>query len=448
MNATGASLEATEVVSAEAIAGGLLLQTDDTCRTTNGRVIDARPGRRPWLILGLLFLLTVIMFVARQAISVMAPVLRAVFHLSNQQYGRIVSALGFGMMSGEFPMGFLMDLLGARLGLSVAVFWWSAATGSLALAGSGLQLGLSQFWKGTGECGAYSGGIKTVTRLFEKKDRTLAIGIFNGGSVIGATLAPPVIVFLLEHYGFRKAFLVPTAAGFLWIPLWWLLFKREARVRTEAPHRVSMRQMLGKSSSWAVMWCRFFVGPVMQFYWYWTPSYLFSALHMSMTEIGFLGWIPFLMGDVGGVLGGWVAGVLLRKGVSVRNTRRISMYGSALFCAASLAVPYVRGVGAGLAMISIAVAADNFLSAHMFGAVTDLFPDEQVGRATGLTGIAGGLSGMLFPLLTGLLVDRISYAPVFLLVAIMPMIGTLALFAVGRQYRLQPRLALPTTQQP
>ena len=423
-------------------------QAYETCRAESARTPQSEDGRRPWLILSLLFILTVIMFVARQALSVMAPVLRTVFHLSNEAYGRIVSALGFGMMTGEFPMGSLMDWLGSRLGLSVAVAWWSAATGSLALAGSGVQLGLSQFWKGTGECGAYSGGVKTVTRLFEKKDRTLAIGIFNGGSVIGATLAPPVIVYLLQRYGFRVAFLVPTVAGFLWIPLWWFIYRREPKTdKQTALPRISLGQMLGNSSSWAVMLCRFFIGPVMQFYWYWTPSYLFNARHMTMTEIGFLAWIPFLMGDVGGVLGGWFAGVLLRRGVSVRNTRRISMYGSALICVASVAVPYMHGIAAVLTMLSIAIAADNFLSAHMFAAVTDLFPDEQVGRATGLTGIAGGLSGMLFPLLTGLLVDRISYAPVFVLVAIMPLLGTLGLFVAGRQYRLQNRLALPAAQQ-
>lgn len=398
--------------------------------------------RHPWVVLSLLFILTVIIFIARQALSVMAPVLRTVFHLSNTAYGRIVSALGLGMMTGEFPMGALMDRLGARLGLSAAVCWWSTATGSLALAGSGLHLGLSQFWKGTGECGAYSGGVKTVTRLFEKKDRTLAIGIFNGGSVIGATVAPPLIVFLLQHYGFRTAFLVPTIAGFLWIPVWWMMYGPELRVKAQAaPPAVSLRQMLGNSSSWAVMLCRFFIGPVMQFYWYWTPSYLYSARRMTMTEIGIVGWIPFLMGDVGGVLGGWAAGVLLRRGISVRNTRRLLMYGSALFCLLSFTVPYMSGVGPVLTLLCITIAADNFLSAHMFAAVTDLFPDHQVGRATGLTGIAGGLSGMLFPLLTGILVDRVSYTPVFLLVGLMPLAGTFALFAVGRKYRTLDRPA-------
>jgi ACS family hexuronate transporter-like MFS transporter len=406
---------------------------------------DVHGGKHPWAVLSLLFLLTVIIFVARQSLSVLAPVLRTVFHLSNQAYGRIVSALGFGMMTGEFPVGYLMDRLGARLGLSVVVCWWSAATGSLMLAGSGLGLGISQFWRGTGECGAYSGGIKTVTRLFPKKDRTLAIGIFNGGSVIGATIAPPLIVFLLQHYGFRTAFLVPTLAGFLWIPLWWLVYKREPKVIAPVGQpAVSSWQLLGQSSTWAVMLCRFFIGPVMQFYWYWIPSYLFSARHLSMVQIGFVGWIPFLMGDVGGVAGGWVGGVLIRRGFSVRNTRRLSMYVSAVLCAASLAVPFIQSIGPAMVMICLAIAADNFLSAHMFAAVTDLFPDQQVGRAAGLMGLAAGLGGMLFPLLTGFLVDRVSYAPVFALVAMMPMVGTIALFAIGRKYRTldQPIIAM------
>jgi ACS family hexuronate transporter-like MFS transporter len=419
-----------------------LPQTDEKRRDDSTTSPDDHGPRHPWFVLSLLFTLTVIVFVARQSISVMAPVLRTVFHLSNQAYGRIVSALGFGMMTGELPVGYLMDRLGARLGLSIVVCWWSAATGSLMLAGSGLGLGLSQFWRGTGECGAYSGGLKTVTRLFAKKDRTLAIGIFNGGSVIGATIAPPLIVFLLQHYGFRTAFLVPTLAGFLWIPLWWIVYKREPKVIAPVGQpAVSSRQLLGLSSTWAVMLCRFFIGPVMQFYWYWIPSYLYGARHLSMVQIGFVGWIPFLMGDVGGVAGGWFGGVLMRRGFSVRNTRRVSMYGSALLCAASLAVPYISGIAPAMVMICVAIAADNFLSAHMFAAVTDLFPDAQVGRAAGMMGIAAGLSGMLFPLLTGFLVDRISYAPAFMLVGFMPMVGTIALFTVGRKYRTLDRPA-------
>jgi ACS family hexuronate transporter-like MFS transporter len=173
----------------------------------------------------------------------------------------------------------------------------------------------------------------------------------------------------------------------------------------------------------------------MQFYWYWTPIYLFSARHMTMVQIGIVAWIPFLMGDVGGIAGGWAAGAMIRRGFSVRNTRRTLMFGSALVCLLSLGVPFLRGIGLVMTLLSITIAADNFLSAHMFAAITDLFPEHQVGRAAGLMGIAGDLSGALFPLLTGILIDHFSYTPVFALVAVMPLAGTIALFAVGRKYR-------------
>ncbi len=196
-----------------------------------GVSLASRPqtGSRRWLLLALIFSITVINFVDRQTLSVLAPVLRSALHLSNEQYGRIVSALQFGMMSGEFPMGYLMDRWGAKLGLSVAVLWWSTATGAQVFARTGLQFGVMRYWMGTGECGNYSGGIKTVTRLFGRKDRTLAIGIFNSGSMIGATIAPPLIVFLMQRYGFRTAFLVPAIAGVLWVPVWWIAYGQEPR---------------------------------------------------------------------------------------------------------------------------------------------------------------------------------------------------------------------------
>ena len=408
---------------------------------------NAENGRR-WLVLSLIFAITVINFIDRQTLSVLAPVLRKALDLSNTEYGRIVSALQFGLMSGEFPVGLLMDRWGARLGMSAAVLWWSGATGAQVFARNGLQFGFIRFWMGTGECGNYSGGVKTVTRLFSKRERTLAIGIFNGGSMVGATIAPPLIVFLMQRYGFRAAFLLPAFAGALWVPAWWLLYGREPKEdqKTKA-QAVSLSQLLRTSSAWAVMACRFFNGPVLQFYWYWIPSYLVSVRHLSITQIGALGWIPFFLGSIGGVVGGWAAGRLQRFGFSMASVRRITMYGSGLACIASLAVPYLNSATAAMIMIGVAMMAANFFSANMFASVTDLFPVEQAGRATGLTGFAGGLSGLLFPLLTGWTVDHFSYSPVFLMVAFMPLLGAFGLFVLGRKYR-SPELSLPAERMP
>ena len=398
--------------------------------------------RRRWVILSLLLLITIINFIDRQTVSVLAPVLRQQLHLSNVQYGRVVAAFQFGMMSGEFPMGWLMDNWGVRLGLGGAVLWWSLATAAQSVTRSGVQLGLARYWMGTGESGNYPGGIKTIFRIFARRERTLAIGIFNTGSMIGATVAPPLVVYLAQHYGFRTAFLVPASLGLLWVPLWVLNVRGTRSKQREQAKAESLRTLLGRSSAWAVMLCRFFIGPVMQFYWYWIPSYLFEARHLTLTQVGFLSWIPFLLGDAGGILGGWCAGWLQRRGLSTYNVRRITMFSSAALCAASLAVPFLRSTAIAFLAIGIAMLADNFLSANMFGAVTDLFADNAVGRATGLTGVASGLSGLLFPLLTGYLVDRYSYTPVFVLIAFMPMIGALLLFILGRQYRSS-ELSLP-----
>ena len=388
---------------------------------------------RRGFVLTLLFTITVINFIDRQTVSVLAPLIRAAFHLSNEAYGRIVAAFQFGMMSGELPMGWVMDRWGCRLGLFCAALWWSAATGAQAFLRSGTQWAATRFWMGSSECGNYSGGMKAVSQLFPAQDRTLAVGVFNSGSVVGAIAAPPLIVFLAQHYGFRTAFFVPALLGGLWALAWWLTYRVPIATTPASRSHHPLRPLLRESRTWAVMLCRFFVGPVIQFYWYWLPSYLFSAQHMSLTRVGALSWIPFFLGSMGGVAGGWSAAWLQKRGSSPYNVRRISMYSSSALCLASLAVPFHESTFLSFLMMSVAIFGHYFVSANMYGAITDLFPETAVGRVTGLSGVAGGLSGLLFPLLVGFLVDRVSYTPAFALAAVMPLIGTFALLAFWKR---------------
>ncbi|HSU29784.1 MAG TPA: MFS transporter [Bryobacteraceae bacterium] len=398
---------------------------------------SARSGR--WLVLAFLVGITVINFIDRQTLSVLAPKIRELLHLSHEAYGRIVAAFQFGMMSGEFPMGWLMDRWGVRLGLGFAVLWWSVATGLHGFARSGFDLALLRFWMGTGECGNFSGGVKTVNEWFPRTERALAIGIFNSGTMIGSIIAPPLVVFLARHYGYRYAFLVPAILGACWVPLWWRYYGAISKLNpwhTNSAGKSSFRKrswaLLRYRQSWAIMACRFLVGPVLQFYWYWMPDYLYTVRGLSLRDIGAFSWIPFLMGDLGSISGGWAAGLLLRRNFSAKQARQITMYGGALLCLASFAVYFVPTVPEALGVIGIVLFGHTFLSANMFASVTDMFPDNAVGRATGLHGICGGLSGFLFPLLTGFLVDRFSYSPVFALAAVMPLAGTIALFTVSK----------------
>jgi MFS transporter, ACS family, hexuronate transporter len=402
---------------------------------------DATHSAR-WAILAFLVAITVINFIDRQTLSVLAPKIREMLQLSHEAYGRIVAAFQFGMMTGEFPMGWLMDRWGVRIGLTFAVLWWSIATGLHGFARSGFGLGFLRFWMGTGECGNFSGGVKTVNEWFPRTERAFAIGIFNSGTMIGSILAPPLVVFLAARYGFRYAFLVPATLGAIWAPLWWRYHGsiaayeggQHAHATSEKARVIVKRrswELLQYRQSWSVMLCRFLVGPVLQFYWYWMPDYLYTVRGLSLRDIGFLSWIPFLMGDLGSISGGWAAGVLLRRNFQLKHARQITMYLGAILCLASFAVYFVPALWEALGVIGVVLFGHTFLSANMFAAVTDMFPDEAVGRVTGLHGLCGGLSGLLFPLLTGFLVDHFSYSPAFALAAVMPLAGTFGLFAIS-----------------
>ena len=387
---------------------------------------------RRWLILGLLFLITVINFVDRQALSVLAPRLKEMFGFSSTEYGRIVAAFQFGMMAGEFPMGALMDRIGVRGGFTFAVLWWSVATGLHAVARSGLHFGLFRFWMGTGECGNFSGGMKVVMRWLDRNDRAFAVGIFNSGTMIGSMIAPPLIVWLQYRFGWQMAFVIPAFVGGVWVILWRAFYREPPAAGDQAAGpNVTALELLRHPQTWGVMLIRMLAGPVVQFYWYWTPDYLYNQRGMSLAAIGAFAWIPFLMGDLGNVMGGWVAGRLLRRSCSVKATRWSTLLFGALCCLASFAVTGVPTAAWAIAVIGVVLFGHAFLSANFFAVITDLFPERAVGRVTGLTGVAGGFGGLVFPLVTGILVDTVSWTPVFVLAAMMPIVGVAVLMLLA-----------------
>lgn len=405
-----------------------------------------------WWILGLLFLATVINFVDRQTLSVLAPVIRDTFHLSNTQYGTIVSWFQFGMVVGEFPMGWLMDRIGVRIGLGLAVLWWSIGNGLHTVAGSVWQFRAFRFWLGTGECGNYSGGNKVVAYWFPVKERALAIGIFNGASMMGSFIAPFLVIPIYERYGWRMGFLVPSTLGLMWVLAWWTLYRQpadhpkiseaERRYITEGGASVGMeaappsnRELLRLKQTWGLMLCRFWVGPVVQFYIYWMPNYFRDVRHLSVANASYFNSVTFVFGDIGSIMGGVAAGWFMARGLGLRSTRRATLGLGALLCLLSFLVPGLNSVPLAITAISVVLFGHTFLSANMFASMSDVFPNAAVARVTGLTGVASGLSGILFPWLTGVLVDRVSYVPVFFMAALMPLAGVLIAFATLGDYR-------------
>ncbi len=399
-----------------------------------------------WWILSLLFLVTVINFVDRLTLAYVAPVLKDTFHLSNEDYGYIVSWFLFGMMLGEFPMGRLMDSKGPKFGFSFAVIWWSIANSLHAFGQSILHFSVLRFWMGTGECGNYSGGVKVIGQWFPPKERAFATGVMNGASLVGNMITPPIIVLIMAKLGWKAAFLIPSLLGMGWVFFWRRYYHAPddhpqvtaaelTYIRaSDGEHNASAptnRQLLRMRQTWAVMLCRLLVGPVIQFYLFWLPLYLAKTRGYSMAAIGLLGVLPPLFGDLGSIGGGWITGTLMNKGLSVERARKVVMFSGAALCALSVVVVKANAPLIWWSAICLVYLGHYALSANMFAAISDLFPNNATARVTGLTGIAGGFSGWLFPILTGKLVDRISFEPVFMLTALMPAVGVLALFLLA-----------------
>lgn len=404
-----------------------------------------------WWILSLLFFVTVINFVDRQTLSNLAPDITREFNLSNTAFGTIASWFRFGMMMGEFPMGWLMDRVGVRVGLAFAVLWWSFGNGMHAIASSVWQFRIFRFWLGTGECGNYSGGNKIVATWFPVRERAFAIGVFNSASMLGSFIAAWMIIPVRDAYGWRMGFLVPSLLGVVWVIFWWLLYRQphehphlsqaEAQhitsdvIETDERAAPSNWQLLRLPQTWGLMLCRFWVGAVVDFYLIWMPKYFHDVRGLSIQKSAYFNSFTFIFGDIGSIGGGIVAAWMLKKGIEVKSTRRATLLFGASLCLLSFVVPLTSSVLMAITMISLVLLGHTFLSANMFASISDVFPNSAVARVTGLTGVANGVSGILFPVITGQIVDRVSYLPVFFMAAVMPLLGTLCLLWALGDYR-------------
>ena len=394
----------------------------------------------------MLFLVTVVNFVDRLTLSFVAPILRDTFHLSNTAYGDIVSYFVLGMMIGEFPMGWLMDRKGAKFGFSFAVIWWSIANGLHAFARTKFQFSALRFWMGTGECGNYPGGVKVIGQWFPPRERALAIGIMNAASLVGGMITPPLVALIVLQINWQAAFLLPSILGALWVIVWRRYYHtpdEHPRVSREELELImsepedhlpvpSVPELLRLPQTWGLMLCRLLVGPVIQFYLFWLPEYLTRTRGYTMAMIGLVGMLPPIFGDLGSVGGGWLSGRLMKTGMTATQARRTMMLGGALLCALSLVVVRSETPFIWWGAICVVYLGHYALSANMFASVTDIFPNKVASRVTAMTGVAAGFSGWLFPKITGRLVDHVSYAPVFTLVAVMPLLGVLILIMLTR----------------
>jgi MFS transporter, ACS family, hexuronate transporter len=374
-------------------------------------------------MISLAFWATVINYLDRQTLSVAAPVLREQFHMSNVEYGRVVSAFMFAYTIMNGLSGPMIDRLGTRLGYALCIAWWSTAAVLHTFARGAVSLGIYRFLLGMGEAGNWPGGVKVVAEWFPEQERALASGLFNSGSSVGAILAPPIVAFVLLRFGWPTAFFVVGVAGFVWLLFWWPTYYTPAAVLQEAnAPPIPPWQLFRTRFVWSFTVAKIFMDPVWYFYIFWFPEYLKRARNFDMAAIGKYAWIPFVVAGMGNLFGGMLSGVLLRRGYSVTVARKGALTFFAVLMTSAIPAVLVRDAWLSIALVSIAMMGYTGCLANMLSMPADVFPKNAVASVWGLASMGSGFGGMVFALITGWVVDHYSYTPVFFGFGLMPLL--------------------------
>jgi ACS family hexuronate transporter-like MFS transporter len=393
-----------------------------------------------WQIAVLLCLITTVNYLDRQAFAVAGPVLVQEFAIDNTEFGLITSAFLLFYGIGHLLTGPVIDRLGTRRAFSIAVVAWSIA-GMLHALGRGFWsfLGLRALL-GLTEAANFPAAVKAIAEWFPRSDRSLAVGILTVGPGLGAILAPPLLGALIIHAGWQWAFLVPGAAGFVWLWIWRRHFHD---VRSHPGLSASERALIlsdsdaaGASaaqggSSWtdAVRLLRYreVQGLLLSrvandgaFYFFvaWLPLYLAQARGFDLRQIAAFAWIPFLAADVGALSGGWLGRRLIHAGWSLDRARKVVIWGGALLVVASLPAGIVDSAGGALLLIAVAMFAIQAKASSLFALPADLFPAARVGTVWGLFGAAGSIGAAVFSASAGYVSQHYAYEPVFVLVGV------------------------------
>jgi len=364
-----------------------------------------------WYIAGLLFLSSVINYVDRQVLSVVAPVLTKELHITPVGYANILQAFLIPYTLMYVGSGFLVDRWGARKSLAIFMLWWSTANMLHGFARGALSLAFYRGLLGIGEPGNFMAGFRAISEWYPPKEKAFVNGLLNGGAAAGAIVAPPLVAWLAIRYGWRMAFVATGALGFFWLAAWLAIVPRSQPI-VETTAREPWLKLLGLRDTWSLLLPRFVSDPVWWFYLFWLPKYLADQRGFSMWEIGLLAWMPYLAADLGALTGGVWSGWLVKRGMPVVRARAQGMWPFMLLMPLSVLIPGASTTVA-LAIICVVAFAHMAWKTNLQTITNDVFPLRVVGSVSGIIAFGSGLGGSLFIALTGWVVENISYDAIF-----------------------------------
>jgi len=360
-----------------------------------------------WWIAGLLALATALSYLDRQSFPNVVKEVGRDIPITTEDYSLLTTLflVAYGLMYAGG--GWILDRLGTRWGYFLMITWWSAANFLTGTVTSLTGLNVFRFLLGMGEGGGFPGSGKAVSEWFPPRERSLAFGLFNTGSALGAIVAAPLLAWLALRFGWRWVFFLTGGAGFAWA-LSWLFFyqtpdqsrritveerdliRKSLPPRAADPARIRWIDLFRYRQVWGLMTAKFLTDSVWYFLMFWLPKYLIDARHFDTKEIGTYAWIPWVFAGAGSFLGGGLGSLLIRRGLSLDRARKVALGIAALLMPAATLIEWTP-VGLAIVFYSVAMMGHQFWSANVQTLAADLFPARIVGSVEGLLGSAGAL---------------------------------------------------------
>jgi ACS family hexuronate transporter-like MFS transporter len=396
------------------------------------------PNPLRWAILALLFASTVLNYVDRQTLSILAPMVQRDLGMNDIGYANVVQLFLIAYTIAYLVAGWLTDRLGTRLSLALFVGWWSLAnmaTGFVRTAGA---LGGARAMLGLGEAGNYTAGPKAVSEHFPPRERGFAFGTYTAGAMVGATIAPPLIGWLALTHGWRAAFVMTGALGFVWLIAWLAIYPRGKEMR-EAREATPWRAILRERPLWGFALARMLADPVWYFYLFWFPKYLADQRGLDLATIAATAWIVYLAADIGSIGGGVFSGKLIKRGMTPPNSRLVGLAVAAVLAPVGMLIATGPAIQVTFALAALVAFAHLVFQINISTLVVDLYPTRVVATVFGIVAAGSGLGGIFSTRLVGQFAQSGNYAQIFLM---MGCLHPLAMLIAWAALRSQPRSEL------
>lgn len=403
-----------------------------------------------WYMIGLVTIGTVLGYLTRNAMSVAAPSLEGSLGITTQQYSYIVAAYSACYTLMQPVAGYILDVLGTKIGYAMFAILWAIFCMGTALANSWVGLAMARGAVGMAEAAMIPAGLKASSEWFPAKERSIAVGYFNVGSSVGAMLAPPLVVWAIVAHSWEMAFIITGVLSLIWAICWLIFYKhpkdqkklsteersyildgQEAHHQTSNAKKMSAWQILRNRQFWGIALPRFLAEPAWGTFNAWIPLFMFKAYGFNLKEIAMFAWMPMLFADFGCILGGYLPPFFQKHfGVNLIVSRKLVVtLGAVLMIGPGMiglfTSPYVA-----IALLCIGGFAHQALSGALITLSSDVFGRNEVATANGLTGMAAWTASTMFALVVGALADTMGFSPLFAALSVFDILAAIVIWTV------------------